>query len=87
MKNNGDLDLYSHCGFARQYQHGYSITVGKFPKPTQHPNFTEAEALNARGIAYSEKGEHDKAIATFSQGNRPQTRLCQCPFTIWGSLT
>lgn len=67
MKNNGDLDLYSHCDFARQYQHGYSITVGKFPKPTQHPNFTKAEALNARGIAYSEKGEHNKAIATFGK--------------------
>lgn len=67
MKNNGDFDLYSHCGFAREYQHRYSITVGEFPKPTQHPNFTEAEALNTRGIAYSEKGEHDKAIATFSK--------------------
>lgn len=67
MKNNGDLDLYSHCGFAREHRHGYSITVGKFPKPTQHPNFTEAEALNAQGIAYSEKGEQDKAITTFSK--------------------
>ena len=25
MKNNEDLDRYSHCGFAHEYQCGYSI--------------------------------------------------------------
>ena len=67
MKNNRDLDLYSHCGFAHEYQYRYSITVGRFPKPTQHPNFAEAERHNTRGIVYSENGEHDKAIAAFRQ--------------------
>ena len=67
MKNNIDLDLYSHCGFARDYQHQYSITVGEFSKSTQHPNFAEAEAHNTRGIAYCERGEYDKAIATFQK--------------------
>ena len=67
MKNNGDLNLYSHCSFAREYQHGYSITVGEFPKPARDPNFTEAEALNARGIAYCEESELDKAIGAFSK--------------------
>ena len=67
MKNNRDLDLYSHCGFARDYQYRYSITVGELSKPTQHPNFAVAEAHNARGIAYSEKGEQDKAIEVFGK--------------------
>lgn len=67
MKNNSALDLYSHCGFAHEYQCGYSITVGELSKPTQHPNLAEAEAHNSRGIAYCEKGEQDKAIEAFSQ--------------------
>ena len=67
MKNNRDLDLYSHCGFAHEYQCRYSITVGGFLKPTQHPNLAEAEAHNTYGIAYCEKGEIDKAIATFKK--------------------
>ncbi|RKU22228.1 hypothetical protein C6503_04480 [Candidatus Poribacteria bacterium] len=67
MKNNRDLDLYSHCGFAHEYQCGYSITVGEFPKPIEHPNFAEAEAHNTRGIAYSQKGEQNKAIEAFSK--------------------
>ena len=67
MEINTAFDLYSHCGFAHDYQCRYSITVGGFPKPTQHPNFAEAEAHNARGIAYAEKGEHDPAIAAFEK--------------------
>ena len=67
MKNNRDLDLYSHCGFAGDYQYRYSITVGEFPKPIEHPNFAEAEAHNTRGIGYCEKGAYDKAIATFEK--------------------
>ena len=67
MKNNPDLDLYAHCGFAHEYQHRYSITVGEFPKPTEHPNLAEAEAYNTRGIAYCENGELDKAIAAFTK--------------------
>ena len=67
MKNNEVLDLYSHCGFAHEYQCRYSITVGEFPKPVEHPNLAEAEAQNTRGIAYCEKGEVDKAIATFEK--------------------
>lgn len=67
MKNNIALDLYAHCGFAHAYQCGYSITVGEFSKPTQHPNFAEAEAHNTRGIVYCEKGEYDKAITTFKK--------------------
>lgn len=67
MKNNEDFDLYSHCGFAHAYQCRYSITIGEFPKPTQHPNLAEAEAQNTRGIAYCENGAYDKAIATFEK--------------------
>ena len=67
MKNNGALDLYSHCGFAHEYQCGYSIKIGEFSKPTQHPNLAEAEAHNTRGIAYCEKGDVDKAIAAFTK--------------------
>ena len=67
MKNNRDLDLYSHCGFAHAYQCRYSITVGELSKPIEHPNFAEAEIHNTRGIAYSEKGEHDQAIEAFSK--------------------
>lgn len=67
MENNGDLDIYSHCGFAHAYQCGYSIKLGEFSKPIQHPNLAEAEAHNTRGIAYCEKGEHDKAIAAFAK--------------------
>ena len=67
MKNNRALYLYSHCGFAGEYQCGYSITIGEFSKPTQHPNFAEAEAHNTRGIAYCKKGEQDKAIEAFSK--------------------
>ena len=67
MKHNTGLDLYSHCGFAHEYQCRYSITVGEFSKPTQHPNFAEAEAYNTRGIAYCEKGKLDEAIAAFTK--------------------
>ena len=67
MKHNIALDLYSHCGFAHEYQCGYSIRIGEFPKPTQHPNLAEAETHNNRGIAYCEKGAYDKAIATFQK--------------------
>ena len=67
MKNNSTRDLYSPCGFAHEYQCRYSITVRKFPKPTQHPNLAEAEAQNTRGITYCEKGEYEKAIATFEK--------------------
>ena len=65
MKNNETLDRYAHCGLAHEYQCGYSIKIGEFPKPTGHPNFAEAEAYNTRGIAYCEKGELDKAIGAF----------------------
>ena len=67
MKNNEDLDRYSHCGFAHEYQCGYSIKIGEFSKPTQHPNLAEAEAYNTRGIDYCEKGELDEAIAAFGK--------------------
>ena len=67
MQTKEAFDLYSHCGFAHEYQHGYSIKLGEFRKPIKHPNLAEAEVHNARGIAYAEKGEHDKAIATFEK--------------------
>ena len=67
MKTNGAFDIYSHCDFAREYQHGYSVKLGEFSKPIKHPNLAEAEAQNVRGIAYAEKGEHDKAIAAFEK--------------------
>ena len=67
MEINTAFDPYSHCGFAREYQCGYSIKLGEFSKPTQHPNLAEAEAHNTRGIAYCENGADDKAIATFEK--------------------
>ena len=67
MKNNITLDLYSHCGFAHEYRSGYSIGIGEFPKPTQHPNLAEAETQNTRGIAYCEEDGYEKAIATFGK--------------------
>ena len=67
MKINGSLDVYSHCGFAYDYQHRYLIGSGDLPERKQHPNLAEAAAHNTRGIAYSENGEHDKAIATFGK--------------------
>lgn len=53
------IDPYVHCGFAHSHH-----TEG-MPKPA-HPQRTEAEIYNVRGIAYSESGEHDLAIATFT---------------------
>ena len=67
MKTNEAFALYSHCGFAHEYQCQHSITLGEFSKPIEHPNLAEAAAHNARGIAYAEKGDHDKAIATFEK--------------------
>ena len=67
MEINTAFELYSHCGFAHDYQCRYSITVGGFPKPTQHPNFAKAEMHNTRGIVHSENGERHKAIEAFSQ--------------------
>ena len=67
MKNSEAVDIYSHCGFAHEYQCGHSISLGEFSKPTQHPNLAEAEAHNTRGIAYCENGAYGKAIATFAK--------------------
>ena len=67
MKTNETFALYSHCGFAHEYQHRYSIKLGEFSKPIEHPNLAEAETHNARGIAYAEKGDHGKGIATFEK--------------------
>ena len=58
--NKKIIDPYVHCGFA------HSPHTEGMPKPA-HPQRTEAEIYNARGIAYSESGEHDLAIATFDK--------------------
>lgn len=67
MKINGALDVYSHCGFAHDYQHRYFIGSGALPEQKQYSNLAEAEVHNTRGIAYSKNGEHDKAIAIFGK--------------------
>lgn len=54
------VDPYLHCGFVHSHH-----TEG-MPK-SAHPQHTEAEIYNTRGIAYSERCEHDLAIAAFDK--------------------
>ena len=54
------VDPYLHCGFAHSHH-----TEG-IPKSAP-PQLAEAEVGNDRGIAYSENGEHNLAIATFDK--------------------
>ncbi len=54
------VDPYLHCRFA----HGHQIEGT--PK-TAHPQLAKAEVYNARGIAYSENEEHDRAIVSFDK--------------------
>ncbi len=54
------VDPYIHCGFA------HSHLTGGMPKPA-HRQLTEAEIYNIHGVAYSEKGEHARALANFDK--------------------
>lgn len=58
-------DISAYCGFARDYQYRFSHTEGS-PKP-KYPPLPDAEAHNALGIVYSEKGEHARAIELFTK--------------------
>ena len=60
------VDPYLHCGFARSHH------TEDIPKPI-HPQRTEAEIYNTRGIAYSENDEHDSATASFDKAIELQT--------------
>ncbi|MXV82725.1 tetratricopeptide repeat protein [Candidatus Poribacteria bacterium] len=60
QSNKKIIDPYVHCGFAHSHH-----TEG-MPKLV-HPQRTEAEIYNVRGITYSESGEHDLAIPTFGK--------------------
>ena len=64
-KDKKIIDPYVHCGFAHGYQYSHHHTEG-MPKPA-HPQLAEAEAYNARGIAYSENDEHDRATTIFDK--------------------
>ena len=64
-KDKKIIDPYVHCGFAHSYQYSHHHTEG-MPKPA-HLRLAEAEAYNARGIAYSENDEHDRATTIFDK--------------------
>ena len=64
--NKKIVDPYLHCGFAHSHH------TEDTPKST-YPQRTEVEAHNAHGIAYSESGEHDLAIATFDKAMELQS--------------
>ena len=58
--NKKIIDPYVHCGFAHSHHTEY------IPK-SAHSQFVEAEVCNARGIAYSENDEHDRATTIFDK--------------------